>query len=90
MKQCVGTFLATGMGLSRLINSEYGRWHETYPHHPAFSQAIPEHGLGAGGSEGPLPIGSVHAVTQLPGERTRYHRCGLFCGPADFSAHLIY
>ena len=65
----MGTFLATGIGLSRLMNSEDGPRHETCPHQPAFSQAIPEHGLGVGGSKGPFPVGSVHAVTQLLGEK---------------------
>lgn len=61
----MGTFLVTGIGLSTLINSEEGPWHEICTHQPAFSQEIPEHSLGVGGSNGPFPTGSAHAVTQL-------------------------
>jgi len=36
----MGTFLASGTGLPRLISSEEGPWHELCPHQSAFSQAV--------------------------------------------------
>lgn len=49
MKQCTGTFLVSGIDLSRLINSGDGPRRWTCPHQPTFSQAVPERGLGVGG-----------------------------------------